>query len=158
MLRLQLVVLGHCGINNSQGLYCCFRYDQHFIRGGFAGDDVGEQQPEGGVPSTAAVEDAMGRAARTGTIVAGNNRRSAMPQPNDLSRSLATLKPDSTLIAVIEMGQSSWLVAGIVPGIERHPVKKFEPDVDAAPTAAALAGRGGQGRPYRSTEYKLAAR
>jgi transposase len=54
-----------------------------------------------------------------------------MPQPNDLSRSLATLEPDSTLIAVIEMGQSSWLVAGIVPGIERHPVKKFEPDAEA---------------------------
>ena len=54
-----------------------------------------------------------------------------MPQPNDLSRSLATLEPDSTLIAVIEMGQSSWLVAGVVPGIERHPVKKFEPDAEA---------------------------
>ncbi len=54
-----------------------------------------------------------------------------MPQPNDLSRSLATLEPDDTLIAVIEMGQSSWLVAGIVPGIERHPVKKFEPDAEA---------------------------
>src|SRR5512144_73588 len=67
-----------------------------------------------------------------GTIVAGNNRWSApMPQPNDLSRSLATLEADSTLIAVIEMGQSSWLVAGIVPGIERHPVKKLEPDAEA---------------------------
>src|SRR5512147_1647760 len=50
---------------------------------------------------------------------------------NDLSRSLATLEADRTLIAVIEMGQSSWLVAGIVPGIERHPVKKFEPDAEA---------------------------
>jgi hypothetical protein len=28
------------------------------------------------------------------------------------------------LIAVIEMGQSSWLVAGIVPGLERNPLKK----------------------------------
>jgi hypothetical protein len=26
------------------------------------------------------------------------------------------------------MSQSSWLVAGIVPGIERHPLKKLEPD------------------------------
>ena len=33
-----------------------------------------------------------------------------MPQPNDLSRSLATLEQDSTLIAVIEMSQASWLV------------------------------------------------
>ncbi len=51
-----------------------------------------------------------------------------MPQPNDLSRSPAALDQDSTLIAVIEMSQSSWLVAGIVPGIERHPAKKLEPD------------------------------
>jgi transposase len=43
------------------------------------------------------------------------------------SRSLAALDEDSTLIAVIEMSQSSWLVAGIVPGIERHPAKKLEP-------------------------------
>src|ERR687894_2789786 len=51
-----------------------------------------------------------------------------MPQPNDLSRSLATLEQDSTLIAVIEMSRSSWLVAGIVPGVARHPLKKLEPD------------------------------
>lgn len=49
-----------------------------------------------------------------------------MPQSNDLSRSLAALDQDSTLIAVVEMSQSSWLVAGIVPGVERHPVKKLE--------------------------------
>jgi transposase len=51
-----------------------------------------------------------------------------MPQPKDLSRSPAALDHDNTLIAVIEMSQSSWLVAGIVPGIERHPAKKLEPD------------------------------
>ena len=50
-----------------------------------------------------------------------------MAQLNDLSRSLTSLEPDSTIIAVIEMSQSSWLVAGIVPGIERHPLKKIEP-------------------------------
>jgi transposase len=54
-----------------------------------------------------------------------------MPQVNDLSRCLAALDQDSTLIAVIEMSQSSWLVAGIVPGIARHPVKKLEPDAAA---------------------------
>jgi transposase len=48
-----------------------------------------------------------------------------MPQPNDLSRSLAALDQDSTLIAVIEISQSSWLVAGIVPGIDRQPLKKL---------------------------------
>jgi transposase len=51
-----------------------------------------------------------------------------MPQPNDLSRSLAALDEDSTLIAVIEMSQSSWLVAAIIPGVERQPVKKLAPD------------------------------
>jgi len=51
-----------------------------------------------------------------------------MPQPNDLSRSFVVLDQDSTLIAVIEMGQASWLVAGIVPGVNRHPLKKITPD------------------------------
>jgi transposase len=51
-----------------------------------------------------------------------------MPQHNDLSRSLLTLDQASTLIAVIEMSQSSWLVAAIVPGIARHPLKKINPD------------------------------
>lgn len=51
-----------------------------------------------------------------------------MPQPNDLSRSLFALEQDVTLIAVIEMGQASWLVAGIVPGIERQPLKKLAID------------------------------
>jgi transposase len=54
-----------------------------------------------------------------------------MPQRNDLSRSLVALDQESTLIAVIEMSQSSWLVAGIVPGIERHPLKKLDPDEEA---------------------------
>jgi transposase len=51
-----------------------------------------------------------------------------MPQLNDLSRSLVALEQDATLIAVIEMGQSSWLVAGVVPGIERQPLKKLTAD------------------------------
>src|SRR5271157_4565015 len=53
-----------------------------------------------------------------------------MPQPDDLSRSVAALDQDSTLIAVIEMGQASWLVAGIVPGVHRHPLKKIAADQD----------------------------
>ncbi len=51
-----------------------------------------------------------------------------MPQPNDQSRSLAALDQDSTLIAVIEISQSSWLVAGMVPGINRQPLKKLAAD------------------------------
>ena len=54
-----------------------------------------------------------------------------MPQRNDLSRSAASLDHESTLIAVIEMSQSSWLVAAIVPGIERHPLKKLEANEEA---------------------------
>ena len=51
-----------------------------------------------------------------------------MPQSTDLSRSLAALDQDSTLIAVIEMSQSTWLVAGLVPGINRQPLKKLAAD------------------------------
>ena len=54
-----------------------------------------------------------------------------MPQANDLSRSLAVLDQDSTVVAVIEMGLAGWLVAGIVPGVYRHPLKKIVPDQEA---------------------------
>ena len=54
-----------------------------------------------------------------------------MSKPNELSRSLTALKGDATLIAVIEMSLSSWLVAGIVPGVERQPMKKLEVDESA---------------------------
>ncbi len=40
-----------------------------------------------------------------------------MPQPNDLRRCLVALEQNSAVIAVIEMSQASWLVAGIVPGV-----------------------------------------
>ena len=49
-----------------------------------------------------------------------------MLQPNDLSRSLVALAQDSTIIAVVELSQSSWLVGGVLPGIERLPRKKLE--------------------------------
>src|SRR5260370_7323875 len=50
-----------------------------------------------------------------------------MLQPNDLSRPLVALDQDSRIIVVVEMSQSSWLVAGMLPGIERQPRKKLEP-------------------------------
>src|SRR5215469_6490829 len=50
-----------------------------------------------------------------------------MPQPNDLSGSLVALDQNSTIVAVVELSQSSWLVGGVVPGIERQPRKKLEP-------------------------------
>src|SRR5580658_1193593 len=61
----------------------------------------------------------------------GESTERPMPQLNDLSRSLVVLEQDSTLIAVIEMSLSSWLVAGIVPGIERQPLKKLAVDESA---------------------------
>ena len=54
-----------------------------------------------------------------------------MQQPNDLSSSLAALDQDSTLIAVIEMSRSTWLVASLVPGINRQPLKKLVADETA---------------------------
>src|SRR5579863_4038276 len=54
-----------------------------------------------------------------------------MHKLNDLSRSLIPLEPDGTLIAVIEMSLSSWLVAGIVPGVERQRLKKLAVDESA---------------------------
>jgi transposase len=66
------------------------------------------------------------------SIVADVNRWSApMQKLNDLSRSLTALEPEGTLIAVIEMSLSSWLVAGIVPGVERQPLKKLAVDESA---------------------------
>src|SRR6266853_4046935 len=44
----------------------------------------------------------------------------------DASRSLTALEQDSTIIAVIEMSQTNWLVAALVPGVERQPLKKFD--------------------------------
>ena len=51
-----------------------------------------------------------------------------MPQQNDLSRSLIPFDQATTLVAVIELSQSSWLIAGTIPGIERQPLKKIPPD------------------------------
>ena len=54
-----------------------------------------------------------------------------MQKCNDLSRSLTPLDPDGTLIAVIELSLSSWLIAGIVPGLGRQPLKKLAVDESA---------------------------
>jgi transposase len=47
---------------------------------------------------------------------------------NDLSRSPTPFDPNRTLIAVIELSKESWHVAGIVPGVERQPLKKLAAD------------------------------
>jgi transposase len=54
-----------------------------------------------------------------------------MPKFDDLSRSLVAVDQDSTLIVVIELSRSSWLVGGIAPGIDREPMKKLAADPDA---------------------------
>src|ERR1700746_3780808 len=59
----------------------------------------------------------------------GYRRSSPMPQQHcrfEASRSLSALEQDSTIIAVIEMSQSKWLVAALVPGVKRHPLKKLD--------------------------------
>ena len=60
-----------------------------------------------------------------------NRWRSLMVQVNDLSRSIVAFEHSSTLVAVIEMGARSWLVAASVPGVERQPLKKIDPDAAA---------------------------
>ena len=42
---------------------------------------------------------------------------------NDLSRSLTPFDPNRTLTCVIDMGKESWLVGGIIPGVDRQPLK-----------------------------------
>ena len=47
---------------------------------------------------------------------------------NDLSRSLTPFEPNQTLTAVVELSKKTWLVAGILPGVEREPLKKLAAD------------------------------
>jgi transposase len=54
-----------------------------------------------------------------------------MSQVFDASRSLTSLEQDSTIIAVIEMSQAKWLVAAVVPGVERQPLKRLDADETA---------------------------
>ena len=54
-----------------------------------------------------------------------------MSQAFDASKSLTALEQDSTLIAVIEMSQSKWLVAAVVPGVKRQPLKKLDADEES---------------------------
>ena len=51
-----------------------------------------------------------------------------MVQDAAIGRSATAFDPDETLCVVVEMSRSSWLVAGLVPGIERRPLKKMGPD------------------------------
>jgi transposase len=51
-----------------------------------------------------------------------------MSQASDLTRCFAPYDQATILIAVIELSLSSWLIAGMVPGLARQPLKKMAPD------------------------------
>jgi transposase len=61
-----------------------------------------------------------------------------MRKSDDLSRSLVPFDPETTLIVVVEMSLKAWLIAGIVPGVEREPLKKLGANEEAL---AALIAR-----------------
>ena len=69
-----------------------------------------------------------------------------MSKPDDLSKPLVALDHDSTLVCVIEMSGSSWLVAATVPGVDRAAEAAGRPGA-AARAGGALAPGGGTGRP-----------
>src|SRR5690349_18341769 len=48
-----------------------------------------------------------------------------MAKPDDLSKPAVALDHDSTLVCVIEMSGTSWLVAATVPGVDRRPLQKL---------------------------------
>src|SRR6266542_4000684 len=76
----------------------------------------------------------MGRSGGEGVDILGRRAHAMenpMSQPFDASRSLTAFEQDSTIVAVIEMSQSKWLVAAIVPGVERQPLKKLDVDEKA---------------------------
>jgi transposase len=47
---------------------------------------------------------------------------------DDSKACLTTFLQDNTVIAVIEMSLANWLVAGMIPGVNREPLKKIAPD------------------------------
>ena len=54
-----------------------------------------------------------------------------MQKPHDDSKACPTaFVQDTTLVAVVEMSLSSWLVAGMIPGVSREPLKKIDPDAE----------------------------
>ena len=50
---------------------------------------------------------------------------------DDLSRSLAVFDQSTSLIVVVELSEASWPIAGLIPGVDRQPLKKLAPDADA---------------------------
>src|SRR5208283_4661013 len=71
-------------------------------------------------------------AASVASLAAVVNRQPERPMPNfdDLSRCFVALEQDTTLIAVVEMSLSSWLVSGLIPDVDRKPLKKVDPNAE----------------------------
>jgi hypothetical protein len=68
-----------------------------------------------------------------------------MQRPHDDSK--ACLTQDSTVTVVVEMSLKSWLVADMIPGVNREPLKKIALDPELLRAAfVSLAGRSHQGR------------
>jgi hypothetical protein len=89
-----------------------------------------------GGPMHALDQDAMGRGGQRGFVALSalcpkTPKERHMSQPFEASRSLTALEQDSTIIAVIEMAQSKWLVAAVVPGIKRRALKKLDADAES---------------------------
>src|ERR671938_751267 len=55
----------------------------------------------------------------------------SMSQLENTSTRSAALDQNSSLVCVVEMSLKGWLVAGLVPGIERQPLKKLGTDESA---------------------------
>lgn len=54
-----------------------------------------------------------------------------MQKPHDNSKACPTaFVQANTVVVVIEMSLSSWLVAGLIPGVSREPLKKIAPNPD----------------------------
>src|SRR5262252_9438030 len=78
----------------------------------------------------------MGRGGRRGVVALSalcprTPMERHMSQPFEASRSLTALEQHNTIVAVIEMSQSKWSVAAVVPGIKRQPLKKLDADQES---------------------------
>jgi transposase len=55
-----------------------------------------------------------------------------MQKPHDDSKAcLTAFVQDNTVVVILEMSLASWLVAALIPGVTREPLKKIAPDPEA---------------------------
>jgi transposase len=77
----------------------------------------------------AMVSRCYGSAPLSGTLTCFDTGGDSMQQL-DIGRASAALIPDETLVVVVEMSTSSWLVSGLLPRVDRRPLKKMAPNED----------------------------